>query len=181
MTRAIVGAFDTFDDARNAYYALTAEGISPGDISIVAARGDTQVLAPGDLPPDAPAPLEDTGAGAARGAGIGAAGGGVAGLIAGLVGLAIPGIGPVLAVGPIVGALGGATAGLITGGLIGGLTSLGVGDDDARGYADLVRGGGTLIVVRTGTDLGPEITDIMRRHNAVDVAQRDERATRARA
>jgi hypothetical protein len=166
MNRAIVAAFDTFEDAERAYLALVAEGVPAGAVSLVGARADQQVLAPGGLPPDAPAPLHDTGAGAARGATIGAAGG----LIAGLIALALPGVGPVLAIGPIVGALGGATAGLITGGLIGGLTSLGVSDDEAQGYVELVRGGGTLVVVRTGSDLGPEIGAIMRRHNAREIA-----------
>jgi hypothetical protein len=64
-------------------------------------------------------------------------------LIAGLAGLAIPGIGPILAAGPIAaalgGALGGAGLGAAAGGLIDALTDMGVPEGDARHYEDQVR------------------------------------------
>jgi hypothetical protein len=172
MTKAIVGSFDTYEDVERAYRSLVNEGIPAADISVVAADPDSRILGPGGLPSDAPAQLHDTGAGAARGAGIGAAGGAIAGLVVGLMGLALPGIGAIAVAGPIAAALGGAGVGAVAGGILGGLTNLGVTEEEAHGYAEFVRRGGALLIVRTDSDLGPEITELMRRNNAVDITQR---------
>jgi hypothetical protein len=75
-------------------------------------------------------------------AGIGAAIGGVGGLLLSFAGMAIPGVGPVLAAGPIVAALGGAGLGAAAGGLIGVLTESGIPEDEAGLYAEGVRRGG---------------------------------------
>lgn len=113
---------------------------------------------PGGVNPDSPiaenagsdiqeASPERTGAAgnAATGAGIG----GVVGLLAGLVGLAIPGVGPFLAAGPLAGVLSGLLAGGAAGGIIGALSGIGVPEDYAREYATAIEQGHTLISVRT--------------------------------
>ena len=82
---------------------------------------------------------------AAAGAGMG----GVAGLLVGLAGLAIPGIGPFIAAGPLAGALSGLVAGSATGGIIGALSTVGVPEEYARDYAASIDQGHTLISVRT--------------------------------
>src|SRR4029079_16854420 len=81
----------------------------------------------------------DDASGAATGAVTGGVVGGAAGLAASLMGLAIPGIGPIIAAGPIVAALSGAGVGAVAGGLIGGLTDMGVSNTDAEYYAESVR------------------------------------------
>src|SRR5215203_1553154 len=82
--------------------------------------------------------------GAATGAGTGAAIGGVLGWLVGIGALAIPGIGPLVAAGPIVAALAGAGAAGATGGLVGGLVGAGMPEIEAKRYAGRVREGGYL-------------------------------------
>ena len=85
--------------------------------------------------------------GIAAGAGTGAAVGGVLGWLVGIGALAIPGIGPLLAAGPVVAALAGAGAGGATGGLVGGLIGAGIPEVEAKRYAGRIREGGYLITV----------------------------------
>ena len=88
-----------------------------------------------------------------RSAGIGAALGGAAGLLAGLGAFVLPGIGAVVAAGWLASALAGAVAGGAAGGVVGALIEAGVSENDAAGYAEGVRRGGTLITIRvTGQD-----------------------------
>jgi hypothetical protein len=85
--------------------------------------------------------------GAAAGAGTGAAVGGVLGWLVGIGALTIPGIGPLVAAGPIVAALAGAGAVGATGGLIGGLVGAGMPEVEAKRYAGRIREGGYLCSV----------------------------------
>jgi hypothetical protein len=105
-------------------------------------------------------------------AGIGAALGGVGGLLLSFAGLAIPGIGPILAAGPIIAALGGAGIGAAAGGLIGGLTEHGVPEEHAHHYAEGVRRGDILITVRTEGDRAERAAAIMDDNGAVDIDHR---------
>jgi hypothetical protein len=111
----------------------------------------------------------------AKGAVAGAVVGGGAGLAASLAGLAIPGIGPIIAAGPIVATLAGAGTGAVAGGLIGGLVDLGVPETDAEYYAEAVRRGGALVTVRADESRAEEAADIMRSRGAVDIERRVER------
>jgi hypothetical protein len=83
-----------------------------------------------------------------KGARIGAALGGAAGLLAGLSAFVLPGIGAVVAAGWLTSALTGAMAGGAAGGVVGALREAGVSENDAAGYADGVKRGGTLITIR---------------------------------
>ena len=85
--------------------------------------------------------------GMATGAGTGAALGGVLGWLVGIGALAIPGIGPLVAAGPVVAALAGAGAAGATGGLVGGLIGAGIPEIEAKRYAGRIREGGYLISV----------------------------------
>ena len=85
--------------------------------------------------------------GISTGAGAGAIVGGTLGLLAGIGVLAIPGVGPFIAAGPIVAALAGVGGGGVVGGLIGGLAGLGIPEYEAKRYEGLVREGGILISV----------------------------------
>jgi hypothetical protein len=137
-------AYETYPQAEQTVAALQSAGIDPSDISLIANR-------------EASAPYKTTEAQAVTtDAGIGALVGGGAGLLAGLAGLAIPGVGPVVAAGWLVTTVIGALAGTATGGLIGALTETGVSEDDANVYAEAVRRGGTLLTVRSS--LGDEVT-----------------------
>jgi hypothetical protein len=85
--------------------------------------------------------------GAATGAGAGAAIGGVLGWLVGIGAIAIPGIGPLVAAGPVVAALAGAGAAGAAGGLVGGLVGMGIPEVEAKRYAGRIREGAYLISV----------------------------------
>ena len=85
--------------------------------------------------------------GATTGAATGGVTGGVLGLLAGIGTLAIPGVGPFIAAGPIMAALGGAAIGATTGGVVGGLIGLGIPEIEARRYVDKLKSGNYLIAV----------------------------------
>lgn len=109
--------------------------------------------------------------------------GGAAGLLIGAGLLAIPGIGPVLAAGPLAAAIGttaatvgagalGAGIGAATGGLLGGLVGAGVPEDEANYYAEGVRRGGTLVAVSTDERMANTARTIMQRRSAIDIEAR---------
>jgi hypothetical protein len=81
------------------------------------------------------------------GAGTGAALGGVLGWLVGIGAIAIPGVGPLVAAGPVVAALAGAGAAGATGGLVGGLIGAGIPEVEAKRYAGRIRQGAYLISV----------------------------------
>ena len=85
--------------------------------------------------------------GATTGATAGGVTGGVLGLLAGVGALAIPGVGPFIAAGPIMAALSGAALGATTGGLVGGLIGLGIPEIEAKRYEQKLRAGNYLIAV----------------------------------
>jgi uncharacterized protein (TIGR02271 family) len=165
--KTIVGLFDHFSEAEATVRELERAGYDRDDISMVAsesARASSRTTSSDG----------DTGAaeGAGTGAVIGGVAGGAAGLIASLAGLAIPGIGPILAAGPLVATLTGAGVGAVAGGLIGALTTAGVPEEHARYYEEGVRRGGTLVTVSASDADADEVMDIMNRHNPVDIEDR---------
>ena len=166
MTTTVIGLYDRLEDAQNAVSELVSAGFPREDISIVAA--DTE----GKFKTYVGAPGEDAGEGVATGAGVGAAIGGLGGLLVGIGALAIPGIGPVLAAGPIASALIGMGVGAVTGGLIGALVDAGVPEEQANLYAEGIRRGGTLVKVMTPEDRSDDANRIMNRFNPIDIDQR---------
>ncbi len=176
MAKTIVGSFDSFEEAQEVLRDLQQRGFSRDDISVIAnnATGQVWTVKGRRCRADAPGTLSDTGAGSATGAAAGGVLGGAAGLVVGLMGLAIPGIGPIVAAGPIAAALAGAGVGAVAGGLIGGLTGVGVSEDDASYYAESVRRGGALVTVRADDSRADEAASVMRSHGAVDIERRVE-------
>jgi len=85
--------------------------------------------------------------GTATGAATGGVAGGVLGLLAGIGSLAIPGVGPFIAAGPIMAALSGAAIGAATGGIVGGLIGLGIPEVEAKIYEGKLKTGNYLISV----------------------------------
>ena len=85
--------------------------------------------------------------GATAGAATGGVTGGVLGLLAGIGALAIPGVGPFIAAGPIMAALSGAAIGATTGGVVGGLVGMGMPEIEAKRYENKLRSGNYLIAV----------------------------------
>jgi hypothetical protein len=87
--------------------------------------------------------------GIATGAGTGGVVGGALGWIAGIGALAIPGVGPFIAAGPIIAALSGAAVGAAVGGIAGGLIGLGIPELEAKRYEGKIKQGNLLISVHT--------------------------------
>jgi hypothetical protein len=201
MAKTVIASFDSFHDAQQTLGVLQREGFRTDDVSIIGSgttdgypQGGTGALdvppgsraedlrsatpvesATGELTQDAPAALSDTGKGAAAGAATGGVLGGAAGLAVALMGLTIPGIGPLVAAGPLAAALAGAGIGAVAGGLLGGLTSVGVPEHEAHVYAESVRRGGALVLVRADDDADAlRAAALLREHGAVDIDNRAE-------
>ena len=87
--------------------------------------------------------------GAAAGGAAGMGAGAILGWVAGLGSFAIPGVGPLIAAGPIMAALSGAAIGGAAGGLIGGLVGVGIPEYEARLYEGKIRNGNVLVSVHT--------------------------------
>jgi uncharacterized protein (TIGR02271 family) len=182
VAKTVVGLFDSFAEAQHVVQDLIDGGFRREDISVVSndeAHRDRRAV--GDD--------NNASEGAGAGAVAGTVGGGALGLLIGAGLLAIPGIGPVLAAGPLAAGIGtaaatigagalGAGIGAATGGLIGGLVGAGVPDEDAEYYAEGVRRGGTLVTVSADDAMAGTAHDIMMRHNAVDI---DDRASQWRS
>ena len=103
--------------------------------------------------------------------------GGAVGWLAGIGALAIPGVGPLIAAGPILGALSGAALGAAAGGLAGALIGLGIPEYEAKRYEGKIRGGNVLISVHAETaEETSRVKEIFLRHGAEDVATAGEEA-----
>ncbi|HEY2734047.1 MAG TPA: DUF3341 domain-containing protein [Polyangiales bacterium] len=108
--------------------------------------------------------------GAIAGVGAGGAIGGTLGVLAGIGALAIPGVGPFIAAGPLLAALSGAAAGAAVGGIAGGLVGLGIPEIEAKRYEGKIRGGNILIAVHVETaDAQTRAESILREGGAHDV------------
>jgi hypothetical protein len=116
--------------------------------------------------------------GAVTGAVTGGVLGGALGWIAGIGALAIPGVGPFIAAGPIIAALSGAAIGAAGGGIAGGLIGLGIPEIEAKRYEGKIKAGNILISVHT--EQSAEITrakDIFTRSGAQDICSTGEAST----
>jgi hypothetical protein len=113
--------------------------------------------------------------GATAGAGTGVVIGGTLGWLAGIGTLAIPGVGPFIAAGPIVAALAGAGAGGVVGGLTGALIGAGIPEFEAKRYEGRIRKGGILISVHCDdSEWTKRAKNILERTGAEDVSSTGE-------
>ena len=108
--------------------------------------------------------------GTATGAGAGAVVGGTLGLLAGIGALAIPGVGPFIAAGPIMAALSGAAIGTSLGGVTGGLIGLGIPEYEAKQYESKLKDGNILLSVHTDDgDEAKRAEEVMKANGARDI------------
>lgn len=163
MLKTVIGLFDSREQAEKAASDLRGSGFHD-EISILAAeRGKATGKTEGmDR-------LNRPGVGDANNISSGVTTGGVLGGLAGLgmgVGaLAVPGIGPLIAAGPIAGLLSGA----MTGGIAGGLIDWGIPAERGKFYEGKIREGKILASVRTGENKINTAADILRRNGARNV------------
>jgi len=164
MKKAVFGIVKTENQAINIANQLQAAGFSPNDISVLFPdRTGTRDFAH-EQHTKAPE-------GAAAGAGTGAVLGGALGWMVGIGSLAIPGLGPFIAAGPIMAALAGAGAGAAAGGLAGALIGMGIPELEAKQYEGKIKNGNILLSVHA--EDGTQVTrakEILKNGGAEDVS-----------
>jgi hypothetical protein len=109
----------------------------------------------------------------------GVVGGGL-GWLAGIGALAIPGVGPFIAAGPIMAALAGAAVGATAGGITGAIMGLGIPEYEATQYEGKVQGGNLLVSVHAHDSAAvAKATEIFEREGAQHISSKDETAVKA--
>jgi uncharacterized membrane protein len=160
MVKTVIGVFESHDQAEKAVAELRQSGFDTNEISIVAKEQQGQG--------------QDTQGDTTMGMGMGTVAdgtttggvlGGLAGLAMGAGALAIPGLGPIIAAGPIAGLLSGAA----TGGVAGGLIDWGIPEEQGRKYEEEVKKGKILAAVRTHEEKIDSAAEIFRQNGAHDV------------
>jgi hypothetical protein len=141
---AVFGIYTTTNQAEEAVNQLMAQGFSDDDISVLLEDNNSSRQFAHEKNTKIP---EGTTTGATTGGVIG----GTLGLLAGLGALAIPGVGPLIAAGPIMGTLAGIGAGGTVGGLIGALVGMGIPEYEAKRYEGRIKDGGVLLSVHCNT------------------------------
>jgi Heat induced stress protein YflT domain len=168
MEKAVFGIAKTESQAANIVDQLKAAGFSNNDIS---------VLFPDKRGTKDFAHEQNTKApeGAATGAGTGGVVGGVFGWLVGIGALAIPGLGPFIAAGPIMAALSGAAIGATAGGLVGTLVGMGVPEFEAKRYESKLREGRILLSVHSeNSDQTKRAKEIFERDGVEDISSAGE-------
>src|SRR5204863_8536941 len=165
---AVFGIYPTYGAVDGAVESLRASGFRNTDISVLFPENvGTKDFAheKGTKAPE----------GAATGGTTGAIIGGTLGWLAGIGALAIPGLGPFIAAGPIMAALAGAGVGGAVGGMTGALVGLGIPEYEAKRYEGRVTKGGILLSVHSdNSDWTKRAKDILERTGAEDVSSTGE-------
>lgn len=155
----VIGVFQERSNAERAVEEIREKGFGEEDISILAREdrlkengeeGDREGVINQDL---------------TTGVTTGGVLGGLTGLLAGAGALTIPGVGPILAVGPIAAGL----TGLAAGGIVGSLVDLGIPRERSQHFQEEVRQGGILAVIESENEESQDIAHILREHRARDV------------
>src|SRR5438477_13170012 len=140
MSKSVFGIATTHGQAERIVEQLQAQGFAASEISVL--MPDTGGTRDVGHVKATKAPE-----GATTGAATGGVTGGVLGLLAGIGALAIPGVGPFIAAGPIMAALSGAAIGATGGGVVGGLIGMGIPEIEAKRYEDKLKTGNYLIAI----------------------------------
>jgi hypothetical protein len=165
---AVFGIYPQPALAERAVDALIAAGFGSTDISVL--LPDTESTRAFAHHKDTKAP-EGTAVGVTAGGAIG----GVLGVLAGIGALAIPGVGPLIAAGPIMAGLAGLGVGGAVGGLVGALMGMGIPEYEAKRYEGHVKDGGTLLSVHCDTsDQIDRAKSILKGTSAQDIAATSE-------
>ena len=166
--RVVIGIVDAQIQAENIVQRLGQQGFANADISaIFPDKHGTRDFA------------HEHNTKAPEGAVVGVTSGGVVGgtlgLLAGIGALAIPGLGPFIAAGPLMAALSGAAAGAAIGGVAGALIGMGIPEIEAKKYEGKLRGGNILIAAHVdNSDEEARAKEIFRREGAHDISSTSE-------
>jgi hypothetical protein len=165
---AVYGIYADREMAENAVDRLLANGFRGEDISVLLQDNvgtkdfahEKQTKAP-----------EGTTTGVVAGGVVG----GTLGLLAGIGALAIPGLGPFIAAGPIMGALAGLGTGGVVGGIVGALIGMGIPEYEAKRYEGRIKEGGILLSVHCdNSDWVGKAKDVLKQTGAEDVSSSGE-------
>lgn len=171
MTTTVVALYDTLAEAQQATQDLVESGFNRDNISLAANDASGQYRRHlGDLQQTS----KETGhhEDAVVDVGAGALVGGISGLLVGLGVLLIPGIGPIIAAGPLITALMSTGIGTVTGGLLGALIEMGIPTEQANSYVEGIRRGGVLLTVQTDDEGVDQAKEILDRHHPVNLNER---------
>jgi hypothetical protein len=167
---AVFGIYKSATEAEYAVTKITGAGFSNNDISVLLPDSRSTKEFAHEKNTKAP---EGTATGAATGGILG----GTLGLLAGIGALAIPGIGPFIAAGPIMGALAGVGVGGAVGGIVGALVGMGIPEYEAKRYEGRVKDGGVLLSVHcNSSDEVSRAEDLLKRTGAEDISSAGEKA-----
>src|ERR1700739_1429432 len=170
---AVFGIYATPATAEAAVDHLIANGFTNSAISVLRPDNASTRAFAHEKSTKAP---EGTTTGAATGGVLG----GTLGLLAGIGALAIPGVGPLIAAGPIVATLAGVGAGGAVGGIVGALVGMGIPEYEAKRYEGAVKGGGTLLSVHCDTSEQIDVAkQALKETGARDISSAGEAATNA--
>lgn len=169
---AVFGIYPSRDSAERAVDLLKMEGFRSEDVSVLFSSPDTTREFATENTTKAPE-------GAVTGAATGATIGGVLGWLAGIGSLAIPGVGPLIAAGPIMGALAGIGVGGGVGGLAGALVGLGIAEYEAKRYESRINDGGVLVSVHADrSEWAEKAKRVLERTGAEDISNKSEVSTK---
>jgi hypothetical protein len=166
---AVFGIYKSSAHAERAVDRILAAGYSNNDISVLLPDAQSSKEFAHEKNTKAP---EGTAAGVTTGGIIG----GTLGLLAGIGTLAIPGIGPFIAAGPIMASLAGLGVGGAVGGLIGALVGMGIPEYEAKRYEGRVKDGGVLLSVHCDTsDEISRAKNLLKETGAEDISSAGEK------
>ena len=173
MTKAVFCIAQDFDQTEIIVNNLKMAGFATNDISVLFPDKSTTKDFAHEMHTKAPE-------GAAIGGTVGLGTGAVLGLLAGIGSLAIPGVGPFIAAGPIMGALSGAAVGAATGGLTGALIGFGIPEYEAKRYEGKIKSGNSLISVHAkNSEAVDKAKEIFKFAKAEDIASTEESSVAA--
>jgi tetrahydromethanopterin S-methyltransferase subunit C len=165
---AVFGIYKTMVQAERAVDTIIAAGFPSSDISVLLADSASSKDFAHEKNTKAP---EGTTTGVTAGGAIG----GTLGVLAGIGALAIPGVGPLIAAGPIMAGLAGLGIGGAVGGIVGALVGMGIPEYEAKRYEGHVKNGGTLMSVHCDTsDEISRAKDLLKSTGATDIASTGE-------
>jgi hypothetical protein len=172
---AVFGIYPSAERAERAVDTLIAAGYPSSDISVLLA--DTRSTKEFAHVKETKAP-EGTAAGVTTGGLIG----GTLGVLAGVGALAIPGVGPFIAAGPIMAGLAGLGVGGAVGGVVGALVGMGIPEYEAKRYEGRVKNGGTLLSVHCDTSAQiSRAKDLLKSSGAEDISSSGESSSASAA
>jgi hypothetical protein len=165
-----MGIVDTREQAENILGSLQQAGVATSDVSVLFPDKEGTRDFAHEKNTKAPE-------GAVAGTATGGVIGGTLGLLTGIGALAIPGLGPFIAAGPLMAALSGAAAGAAMGGIVGALVGMGIPEVEAKRYEGKVKGGNILIAVHVETSEARDgVREVLKNGGARDISATSETA-----